>query len=206
MININQFINEKLRLTNIRYTSCPKNKEELRKILEERLEKDKDADLNDIDVSNITNMGSENTKHGLFNGLDPRDIKIDRWNVSNVKDMSYMFYDCQNFTGETVETWDTSNVENMAGMFQKCAKLDCDLNDWDVSRVTDMGGMFYECRKFNSNLSNWDVSEVKNMRYMFGYCYKFTGEGLEQWEPNNLEDKENTFICAFSACVPSWGS
>ena len=119
MKNLDNYITEKLHInknTSI-YNYFPKTKEELRKILEERLTEDKDADLNDIDVSEITNMGVSEDLYGLFEGLDPHNIDISEWDVSKVNNMRYMFYRCYNFN--------------------------CDLSKWDVSNVTDMHSMFF---------------------------------------------------------------
>ena len=90
MKNLNNYIIERLHITKKTsiYNYFPKTKEELRKILEERLTKDKNADLNDIDVSQITNMFE------LFYKLDPHNIDISNWDVSNVTNMSYMFLNC----------------------------------------------------------------------------------------------------------------
>ena len=64
---INHYIQEKLVINkNTKakvYTCQPKDKFELRKILEERLAKDKNANLNDIDVSQITDMSNEHFLH-----------------------------------------------------------------------------------------------------------------------------------------------
>ena len=38
-----------------------------------------------------------------FNG------NISNWDVSNVKDMSFMFYECTNFNSD-ISAWDVSNV------------------------------------------------------------------------------------------------
>ena len=59
MKRLDNYINEKLKInksTKHQYTCQPKNKKELKVILEERLAKDKNADLNDIDVSEIIDM------------------------------------------------------------------------------------------------------------------------------------------------------
>ena len=138
------------------YSCHPKTWTELRKILEERLAKDKDADLNDIDVSAIKYMGTHNTR-GLFEGLDPHNIHI--------------------------EFWDMSNAINTNAMFWKCENFNCNLNNWDISKVTNMVSMFNGCSNFNSDLGKWDVHKVKNMRCMFWDCEKFEGEGLEKWKP-----------------------
>jgi len=119
-------------------------RDELRAILEERLAEDKNADLNDIDVSQITDMGVDSKNVGLLEDLDPHNIDISLWNVSK--------------------------VENMCGMFYGCANFNSDINNWDVSNVEDMRYMFYGCKKFNCDLSKWDVSNVEDMRWMFEYC------------------------------------
>ena len=74
-----------------RYTCQPQTKDELQEILHERLKEDKNVNLNDIDVSKITDMSE------LFGRLDPYNIDISDWDVSNVKNMEKMFYCCENF-------------------------------------------------------------------------------------------------------------
>jgi hypothetical protein len=65
------------------YKYYPKTKQELRTLIEQLLkERGKDAFLNDIDVSNITDMSY------LFKGLDPHNIDIRYWDMSKVEDMS----------------------------------------------------------------------------------------------------------------------
>ena len=112
----------------------PTTKDELRYIIEQELERQgPDADLNFIDTSMITDMSA------LFEGFNRlhakffiRNIKIDSWNVSNVENMSYMFYGSTYFS--------------------------CDLSRWDVSHVQMMNSMFWRCTNFTSDLSNWNTS------------------------------------------------
>ena len=108
MKNLNNYIFEKLNIKDIKrqYNYFPKTRGELRQILEERLKEDQDADLNDIDVSEITNMKD------LFGHLDPHNIDISEWNVSNVTDMYKMFYDCNSFNSD-LSNWDVSNVTDL---------------------------------------------------------------------------------------------
>ena len=174
MKNLTNFIQEKYLIDEgNQYTCHPKDKFELRKILEERLAEDKDADLNDIDVSKITNMGYNgfSNKKGLFEGLDPHNIDISEWDVSKVTDMRYMFNECENFTGKGLE-------------------------NWDVSKVTNMNHMFYKCKNFDADLSNWDISKVKNMKNIFFDCKKFIGKGLDNWNFSNCKDFHIYFLIA----------
>ena len=124
-----------------RINYSPKTQEELRKIIEKLLEeRGKDANLNDIDVSHITDMS------GLFKGLDPHDIDISKWNVSNVKDMSYMFYNCSNFVGTGIEYWDVDNVVYMNYMFKGCRKLNANFKYWNPRNIANSEGQFAGAR------------------------------------------------------------
>ncbi|BDT04355.1 hypothetical protein SHM_20010 [Spiroplasma ixodetis] len=50
------------------------------------------------------------------------DQNISSWNISNIVDMSYMFYDAKKFNQE-ISKWNTSKVTNMMGMFWNAKNL-----------------------------------------------------------------------------------
>ncbi len=130
------------------YTCQPKDRDELHEILKKRLAKDENANLNDIDVSKITDM------RYAFSGLDPHDVDISEWDVSNVQNMNMMFYDCANFNAD-LSNWNVSNVETMGAMFDGCRKFTGKgLKNWDVSKVKEMGWMFSRCDKI-SHKPSW---------------------------------------------------
>ena len=91
------------------YNYHPKTIDELKELVGKLIkERGNDADLNDIDTSEIKDMyrmfyGSE------FNG------DISNWDVSNVKDMECMFGNSK-FNGD-ISKWDVSKVEDMHYMF-----------------------------------------------------------------------------------------
>jgi len=145
MKTINTYINEKLRLTTKRtYTCQPKDVNELREIIIQRIKEDgNECDLNDIDTSKITDMSllfdaSTYTIFENFNG------DISQWNVSNVKNMTFMFYMCEKFNCD-ISRWNVSNVFHMYKIFYNCEKFKQDLNSWDVSKVKDMTWAFFRC-------------------------------------------------------------
>ena len=113
-------------LSKPKYNYHPKTKDELKDLIEELLKKrGNKADLNDIDVSKITDM-SEVFKFSQFNG------NISKWNVSKVKDMWEMFYDSE-FNGD-ISKWDVSSVRSMSFIFAT-SRFNRNISDWDVSRV-----------------------------------------------------------------------
>ena len=155
----------------------PKSFDELRKIIEDRYDKlgpgpnkKNPIDFNDIDVSNINSFCGKYSK-GLFDYMNFKHIDISNWDVSNVTNMSYMFYMCKELKSVgNISGWDVSNVTDMSSMFYGCTYFNQDISGWDVSNVTDMAQMFRECRSFNQDISNWDVSEVRQHVYMFEGC------------------------------------
>jgi len=138
MKRITNYIIEKLQIgSNTKlgnnYNYCPKTRDELYDLIEKLIEKrGNEADLNDIDVSKITDMALLFYESD-FNG------DISQWDVSKVTNMGGMFVDSK-FNGD-ISKWDVSNVTNMNSMFYD-SKFNRDIFDWDVSNVTDMEGMF----------------------------------------------------------------
>ena len=118
------------------YNYHPTTKNELKKLVDKLIkERGNDADLNDIDTSEIIDM-SEVFYRSEFNG------DISNWDVSNVKDMDSMFSE-SNFNGD-ISKWDVSNVEDMCYMFYESSFTgeNGNISNWNVSNVKDMGEMF----------------------------------------------------------------
>ena len=119
------------------YNYHPKTRFELKKIVDTLIDKrGNEANLNDIDTSEITDM-SKLFYVSSFNG------DISEWDVSKVEDMGHMFY-VSSFNGD-ISNWNVSNVENMNGMFMesKFTGENGDISNWDVSNVANMNSMFY---------------------------------------------------------------
>ena len=141
MKSLKSYIQEKLIIRKNKsknYKYFPETKEELKDIISKRIKTEgKKADLNDIDVSKITDM-SKLFEGTVFNG------DISNWNVSNVTNMNAMFYNCLEFN-QDISVWDVSNVTNMRSMFLNCKTFNQDISGWDVSGVNNMSYIFYGC-------------------------------------------------------------
>ena len=221
MKHLNQFITEYIVKKKLykpidsedHYKYFPNTKEELRKNIQELLDKniynfnciDTSAitdmsklfynekfeyiniDVSNWDVSNVDNMDF------MFTHCFEFDCNLSKWNVSKVKSMYAIFDGCKNFKGNGLENWDVSNVEDMGFIFNNCQNFNCDLSKWDVSNVKDMSHMFKDCKYFDCDLSNWNVSKIIKSDMMFYNCKKFTGKGLENWTVGNVTDIDGMF-------------
>ena len=130
-------INSKSKVNKINYNYYPKDFRELKQLIEKLLkERGNNADLNDIDISKITNLSY------LFNGVNTVYFNgdISKWNVSNVENMYNMFASSY-FNGDISE-WDVSNVKDMGYMFIWAKKFNKDISNWNVSKDTNMKNMF----------------------------------------------------------------
>ena len=147
MKQINYYIVERLHINKDtgnhyhNYNYQPKTCKELKGLVNKLIkERGNNADLNDIDTSEITDMHYLFFK-SKFNG------DISEWNVSNVEDMNTMFMGSK-FTGENgdISNWDVSNVKNMGCMFSysKFTSENGDISNWNVSNVKTMNYMFYK--------------------------------------------------------------
>ena len=181
MKTLNQYIQEKLIINKDYHDNMivVKSFGELRKIIEDRYDKlgegteQNPIDFNDIDVSNLDSFYNKKTYNGIFDYTFFKYIDISDWDVSNVTDMSCMFFRCEELESVgDLSKWNVSNVTNMSKMFFSCELLKSvgDISKWDVSNVTDMTRMFCWCKSFNQDISDWDVSNVKGRVAVFDGC------------------------------------
>ena len=153
-------------------------------------------DLTMLDVSLVNDMRdlfSCDVFDEMF--IKMKTLNISNWDVSNVKDMGNMFYNCRNLQTLDVSKWNTSHVEDMTSMFFNCKSLTAlDVSNWDVSNVNDMMGMFDSCESLTTlDVSNWDVSNVKHMGYMFDGCKSLTSLNVSKWNMSNMMFVEGMF-------------
>lgn len=126
------------------------------------------------------------------------------WDVSHVKDMSYLFYAAESFN-RPLNSWNVSKVTNMEYMFRQAKKFNQYLNGWDVLKVENMQRLFSIAESFNSPLFSWDVTSVRNMYDTFARALEFD-QDLSAWNVSNVENMHGTFYSAvkFNHPLHTW--
>ena len=118
------------------YSCRPTTGQELKMIINDRICREGlKCDLNDIDVSLITDM-SNIFYRSKFNG------DISKWDVSKVKYMDYMFNE-SNFNGD-ISKWNVSKAEDMSGMFYE-SKFNQDISKWKINKDCNVINIFKDC-------------------------------------------------------------
>lgn len=93
-------------------------------------------------MENIINL------NGLMYGTSITEFDVSKWETSNIKDMSYMFYGCSNLTSIIgIENLVSNTVTNISYMFHSCTSLEyLDLSNWDISNITSLTFLCYNCK------------------------------------------------------------
>ena len=127
---------------------------------------------------------------------------LDKFDTSNVTDISYMFYGCYYLKTLDVSKFNTGNVTDMSHMFggqygylngmEKVTTID--VSNFDTSNVTSMCGMFYGCNSLTTiDISNFDTSNVKDMSYMFYGCDSLATIDVSNFDTSNVTRMEDMF-------------
>ncbi len=156
------------------------------------------SNMNDWDVSNVTNMAS------LFQGASSFNQNISNWNVSSVTNMGSMFSGATSFN-QDISSWDMSNVERVRYMFYDAITFNQDISLWNVSELIFADNLFAGAISFNQDISNWDISKVINADSMFHGATSFN-QPLSSWNTSNIATMNNMFADAtsFNQNIGSW--
>ncbi len=195
-----------------KYNYRPRDFERLKTILFFK-SVDKDTNLNDIDVSNLTQIGG----FGEIEFFKKRNFYVDEWDVSNVKNFNRCFNDCKKFNCD-LSSWDVSNGTNFEFFLHNCQNFNTYVNNFDLrnakrfgfffaychnfnqevynfvfnDRVRNLNYFFYNAHSFNQDITMWDVSKINNFDYMFADCKSFL-QDLSNWDVSKARTFENVF-------------
>ena len=147
-----------------------------------------DASFKDYTPTRINNLFHGCTMLTTIRGLE-------NINLTNITDLSGLFYQCWALTSVDLSSLDTSKVTDMSDMFYQCKALtNIDLSSLDTSNVTDMSDLFLECRSLtNISLNGLDTSNVTNMSGMFRDCFSLTGINVSDFDTSNVTEMSDMF-------------
>lgn len=175
------------------------NNDNLQKIVLDQINAfGRDADMNHIDTSEVTQMIDTFSKTNFCGD-------VSKWNVSNVASFHSTFAFCKDFDCD-LSQWETTSVNSMIGMFWSCVHfLGKGLEKWDMSNVSQLNGMFYKCESLKGDtLVNWKFESLENTRLMFNNCIKLNVD-LSKWNVEKLFDTYQMFEdCVSLEYVPKW--
>ena len=112
--------------------------------------------LQDIETSLITDMS------GLFKNFDFTVFINQKANDLTIINKESL----QDF----IDDWDVSNVKDMSYMFAESVIFGQDLSKWDVSNVLDMSYIFNRST-FSGDISNWNIEKCMNFEMCINAGY-----------------------------------
>ena len=80
-----------------------------------------------------------------------------------------------------IASWDTSGITNMSYLFYDEEDFNEDISRWNVSNVVDMRHTFHDATSFTGDLSSWKVGQVESMNCMFAGATSFTHQLGGAW-------------------------
>ena len=135
-------------------------------------------EIENLDTSKVTNMDSMFC-YTIFNS-NSDSLDLSSWDVSNVKDMSYMFQ-CCSIKYLDLSNWNTQSLTTMYGIFYYCKNLEyLDVSGWDTSNIKSALRMFNGCTSLTNIIfgPNWFKSENMTELYLMS-CYSLSEETYE---------------------------
>ena len=153
------------------------------------------------DVPDLSNVTDMSL---MFYNADAFNQDIGTWDVGNVTTMNNMFAFNRTFN-QNIGTWNVSSVTDMTNMFNDAAAFDQAIGMWNVSSVTDMNNMFYNADAFNQAIDTWNVSSVTDMTNMFNGAAAFD-QAIGTWNVSSVTDMTNMFngAAAFDQAIGTW--
>ncbi len=161
-------------------------------------------DVSNWNTSKVKNMTSmfQVGESWKANGQLTEIIGLGDMDVSNVRDMTCMFYGAGKMTYYDISRWNVSKVESMNHMFcDNRSLVSLDLSNWDVSSLKTIFCMFDDnvSLKTIGDVSHWNTSNLIDAGSWLNECISFVGnnEGLldlSGWNTSNLKAAGEMFL------------
>ena len=142
----------------------------------------------------IINFNGTNC-NSMFQAYPGTNLDLSSFDISNVIDISNMFYKCSSLTSLDLSGFNTSKVTSMYNIFFDCSSLtSLDLSNFDTSKITSLNACFQQCSSLeNLNLSNFNILKVTSMNNTFRDCKKIINLDLSSFGETNVNSMTFTF-------------
>ena len=141
-----------------------------------------------FNITDITNWGNIKWKKLKFRGASTS-LNIsasDTPDLSRCTHLTECFRGLTSFNDSNVTGWNVSNVTDMSIMFFEATAFNQDIGSWDVSSVTNMISMFSFATVFNQNIGSWNVSNVTTYGFYVPMVLQPSIKILGSWDVSNV--------------------
>lgn len=162
------------------------------------------ADVSSWNTSKVTTMASMFQVGDSWkgNGQLIEIIGLGDLDVSNVADMTCMFYGAGQMKTYDIARWNVSKVESMNHMFCDNFKLrSLDLSKWDVSSLKTIYDMFDDNINLKTigDVSHWNTANLVDAGGWLNEAKSFVGDNygvldLSGWDTSNLKSAGEMFL------------
>ena len=154
------------------------------------------------DTSNVRTMacmfcvGDNYVANGMLQQING----IGEWDVSNVADMTAMFYGAGKMRYYDISRWNVGKVQSMNHMFCDNRELcQLDLSGWDVSSLKTINNIFDDNYQLTSigDVSHWNTSSLIDASCWLNGATSFVGSNgtldLSGWDTRNVKSTQEMF-------------
>ena len=188
MKSLNEYIIEKILIN--KSSKLNKIKVESKDQLQSIIQKRYHSNNSFIDLTDIDISELDDLSGIFFELYSMEVVDISGWDTSNVITMEDMFSQClklKKIIG--IENLDVSALKNANSMFSCCKNLvELDLTNWNTVLLENTSYMFYNCSniKIIKNIENWQLTNIKDVSFMFYNCVKLDVD-LSNWDLTNIK-------------------
>jgi surface protein len=146
-----------------------------------------------VRIKDNTGLGTGFPRIYFADGGDKEKLlTIEQWGTGKWTSMNSAFMGCYNMAGQAADAPDLSNVTDLSSMFYNADTFNQDIGGWGTSSVTRMDWMFAFTNAFNQDIGGWDTSNVTDMAGMFGYTSAFN-QDIGDWDTSNVRNMGSMF-------------
>jgi len=126
-------------------------------------------------------------------------LEVDLIEINTIKNMSFMFCECNNLIFFDLSKYDTSDITNINSMFSNCTLLKNIPNNFskfNTINVRDMSYLFNNCEQIKNlpDISKWNISNCNNISHLFDNCINLIElPDLSKWNTHKVRDMSILF-------------